>query len=55
MACFWAYSFVYDNETALYYLQSRYYDPQLGRFINADDPKYMGIDGTLQSYNLFAS
>jgi RHS repeat-associated protein len=27
---------VCDNETALYYLQSRYYDPELGRFINAD-------------------
>ena len=28
--------YVYDNETALYYLQSRYYDPDVGRFINAD-------------------
>ena len=28
--------YVYDNETALYYLQSRYYDPVVGRFINAD-------------------
>ena len=28
--------YVYDDETALYYLQSRYYDPALGRFINAD-------------------
>ncbi len=27
--------YVYDNETALYYLQSRYYDPDVGRFINA--------------------
>lgn len=36
MACFWAYSSVHDNETSLYYLQSRYYDPQLGRFINPD-------------------
>jgi RHS repeat-associated protein len=26
----------YDNETGLYYLQSRYYDPDWGRFINAD-------------------
>ena len=24
-------------ETSLYYLQSRYYDPEIGRFINADD------------------
>ena len=29
-------SYVYDHETGLYYLQSRYYDPELGRFINAD-------------------
>ena len=28
--------YVYDTETQLYYLQSRYYDPQVGRFINAD-------------------
>ena len=28
--------YVYDEETKLYYLQSRYYDPIMGRFINAD-------------------
>ena len=28
--------YVYDTETGLYYLQSRYYDPNRGRFINAD-------------------
>ncbi len=28
--------YVYDTETGLYYLQSRYYDPEMGRFINAD-------------------
>ena len=28
--------YVYDRETGLYYLQSRYYDPEIGRFINAD-------------------
>ena len=28
--------YVYDVETGLYYLQSRYYDPEMGRFINAD-------------------
>jgi RHS repeat-associated protein len=27
----------YDNETGLYYLQSRYYNYEWGRFINADD------------------
>ena len=28
--------YVYDHETGLYYLQSRYYNPTTGRFINAD-------------------
>ena len=28
--------YYYDSETGLYYLQSRYYDPETGRFINAD-------------------
>ncbi len=28
--------YVYDTESGLYYLQSRYYNPELGRFINAD-------------------
>jgi len=29
-------TYYYDNETWFYYLQSRYYDPAIGRFINAD-------------------
>lgn len=28
--------YVYDQETGFYYLQSRYYNPEMGRFINAD-------------------
>ena len=28
--------YVYDEETELYYLQSRYYNPEIGRFVNAD-------------------
>ena len=28
--------YVYDTETGLYYLRSRYYDPEMGRFINED-------------------
>ncbi len=27
----------YDSETGMYYLQSRYYNPVWGRFVNADD------------------
>ncbi|MCO7138214.1 hypothetical protein NIF40_11900, partial [[Clostridium] leptum] len=27
---------MYDDESGLYYLQTRYYDPRVGRFLNAD-------------------
>ena len=43
----------YDYETGFYYLQSRYYDPSVGRFLNADDIQYLGASGTLLSLNLF--
>ena len=46
--------YYYDNETGLYYLQSRYYDPDTGRFINADDVAFLGATGTALSCNLFA-
>ena len=29
--------YYYDSETELYYLNSRYYDPEIGRFINLDN------------------
>ena len=29
--------YVYDTETGLYYVSSRYYNPEVGRWINADD------------------
>ena len=29
--------YYYDRETGWYYLQSRYYDPEIGRFINPDN------------------
>ena len=45
--------YVYDEETGFYYVSSRYYDPEIGRFINADDIAYLGMGG-LTSYNLFA-
>lgn len=32
--------YYYDSETGYYYLQSRYYDPAICRFINADLPEY---------------
>ena len=44
--------YVYDSETQLYYLQSRYYDPQLGRFINAD--AFASTGQGLLGNNMFA-
>ena len=46
--------YVYDTETSLYYLQSRYYDPFTGRFLNADDTAFVGTTGTVLSGNIFA-
>ena len=46
--------YIYDTETELYYLQSRYYDPATGRFLNADDVMFLGATGTVISTNLFA-
>ena len=44
--------YVYDTETGLYYLGSRYYNPETGRFINADSYALTG-QGVL-SGNMFA-
>ncbi|QLY78026.1 carbohydrate binding domain-containing protein [Clostridium intestinale] len=41
----------YDNETGMYYLQSRYYNPEWGRFINADEA--IGQVGNVQGHNMF--
>lgn len=45
--------YVYDEETKLYYLNSRYYDPETCRFISADDVEYLGAGG-ISGYNLYA-
>lgn len=44
-------SYYYDNETGFYYLNSRYYNPIWGRFINADS--YISIDGEHLGHNLY--
>ena len=43
--------YVYDDETAMCYCRSRYYYPELHRFINADT--LLGKTGALLSHNLF--
>ena len=47
-------SYVYDEETGLYYLQSRYYDPFTGRFVNADtnlNTSALGLNVYAYCYN----
>ena len=44
--------YYYDVETGFYYLQSRYYDPEVGRFINADGLVSTG-QGVL-GFNMYA-
>lgn len=44
--------YYYDVESGFYYLNSRYYDPQVGRFINADG--IIVANGDLVGYNMFA-
>ena len=45
--------YVYDDETGLYYLQSRYYDAVTGRFLNAD-VYFDTCSGSPLSTNMFA-
>lgn len=45
--------YYYDAETGFYYLQSRYYDPAICRFINADTFATTDANGFL-SANMFA-
>ena len=42
--------YYYDTDLGMYYLQSRYYDPNTCRFINADSALYHSMLG----YNMFA-
>ena len=44
--------YFYDTETGFYYLNSRYYDPEIGRFINADG--YVSTGQGFLGFNMFA-
>ncbi len=46
--------YYHDAESGFYYLQSRYYDPAIGRFVNADLPEYTALSATdIAESNLF--
>ena len=45
--------YYWDEDLQLYYLMSRYYDPQTGRFINADSLEYLDPE-TIGGLNLYA-
>ena len=48
-------SYYYDFETKLYYLNLRYYDPEIGRFINADDVSVLDLTNVaINGLNLYA-
>ncbi len=44
--------YIYDEETGFYYLQSRYYDPEICRFVNADG--YVSTGQGVNGFNMFA-
>lgn len=47
--------YYYDEELGMYYLNSRYYDPETGRFVNADDVEVLEVEQeNLAQYNLYA-
>lgn len=46
--------YYFDNETGLYYLNARYYDPETGRFLNADDDDFLlEDDNDILDYNFY--
>jgi len=46
--------YYYDRETELYYLQSRYYDPEVGRFVNVDEVETVATVSDVITINQFS-
>ena len=46
-------SYYFDTETGLYFLKTRYYDPEIGRFISIDDISYLDPE-IINGLNLYA-
>lgn len=38
----------------MYYLQSRYYNPEVGRFVNGDDAEFTGVNSIALGFNLLS-
>ena len=45
--------YYFDAESGMYYLQSRYYDPEIRRFISADDYGLLSASNTVYDKNLY--
>ena len=46
--------YYFDAEIGMYYLQSRYYDPAVGRFVNADEAGFLSTSNTIVNHNIFS-
>ena len=46
-------SYYFDTETNLYFLKTRYYDPEIGRFMTIDDISYLDPE-SINGLNLYA-
>src|SRR5690554_3991950 len=45
--------YIYDYDTNMYYCQSRYYDPEIGRWLSIDDVGYLDSQ-SVHGLNLYA-
>lgn len=46
--------YCWDEEIGLYYVMSRYYDSEIGSFVNADSVGMLKLEqGSIQQYNLY--
>ena len=46
-------SYYYDEDIQMYYLQSRYYNPVVSRFVNGDKARILGAGINISAYNLY--
>ena len=46
--------YYFDKEIGMYYLQSRYYDPTVGRFVNSDEAEFINICRVANGTSLFS-